>query len=180
MAATIEDVHSAADKLNAEGAKPTYDAIRAILGKASYSIIRDGLKTWAPKAADAGPLDPAPDEVVQSALSFGSRVWDTALAFANRQADERLIQMQSELDHTFGNLQSVIASADQGAVENEQLRSEVESLKAALSKCRSSLTVRDKELIAAKSEVETLRRTIDQFSQSLLNSGRPVLAAVGA
>ena len=88
--------------------------------------------------------------------------------------------MQSELDHTFGNLQSVIASADQGAVENEQLRSEVESLKAALSKCRSSLTVRDKELIAAKSEVETLRRTIDQFSQSLLNSGRPVLAAVGA
>jgi hypothetical protein len=51
------------------------------------------MKTWALKAADAGTLDPAPDEVVQSALSFGSRVWDTALAFANRQADERQTQM---------------------------------------------------------------------------------------
>jgi hypothetical protein len=60
------------------------------------------------------------------------------------------------------------------------LRSDVESLKAAVSKCRNTLIVRDKELIAAKSEVETLRRTIDQFSQSLLNSGRPVPAAASA
>jgi regulator of replication initiation timing len=180
MAVTVDDVHRAADKLNAEGVKPTYDAIRASLGKASYSIIRDGLKTWTAKAADAGPLDPAPEEVVQSALSFGSHVWGTALAFANRQTDERLVQVQAELNHTIGDLQSVITSADQSAVENEQLKVEVESLKATLGKCRNTLAAREKDLIASKSEVETLRRTIDQFSQSLLNSGRSVPASVGA
>jgi hypothetical protein len=173
MAATIADVHAAADKLNAKGLKPTYEAIRAILVKASFSLIRDGLKTWVPEA-DAASLDPAPDEVVQTALSFGSRIWETALSLANKQADEKLIKLQIDFDHVFGDLQSVIATADQSALDNDKMKVENEALKVNLGKCRNTLIVRDKELAAARTEVETLRKTLDQFAQSLLANAHAV------
>ncbi len=180
MAATIDGVHDAAHKMNRDGLKPTYAGIRAIMGKVSYSVIAEGLRTWVPELPNVENPEPTPTDILQSAQSFGTRIWEAALATATKRADEKVIQVQSHLDHTLDNLQSVIATADQASADNEQLKSEAESLKAALSKCRNTLTARDKELIAAKSEIETLRRTIDQFSQSLLNSGRSVPAASGA
>jgi Plasmid replication region DNA-binding N-term len=173
MPATVQDVHDAADQLNGEGLKPTYDAIRARLGKCSFTLIRDGLKSWVPKASEAASLDPAPDEVVQTALLFGSRVWETALAFASKQTDEKLVLLQADLDHVFGDLQSVITTADQAAADNDQMKVENEALKVTLGKFRNTLAVRDKELIAVKAEAETLRRALDQFAQTLLSNVQP-------
>ena len=167
MSVTIEDVHAAADKLNMEGTRPTYVAIRALLGKASFTTIAEGLKTWTPKAAEAGPSEPVPDDIMQSAASFTTRIWDTAIALASQRADEKLIQLRSELDYTAADLQSVVATADASAAENEQLRKEVETLKGSVAKYRTTLSGRDRELAAAKAEAETLRRTVDQFAAAM-------------
>jgi len=168
MAATIDDVHAAADKLNQDGCKPSYASIRALMGKASYSVIAEGLRCWSPKTPDPGPLEPAPPDILESAQAFGSRVWNAAWIVASKRADEKLAEMQAQLDVTRGDMQSMIASADQATSEADQWKAESGRLQATLDKCRNLLAARDKELIAVKAEAQSMRQTIDQFSQALL------------
>lgn len=163
---TIENVHAAADQINARGDKPTYANVRTLLGGGSYSTIAAGLKNWEPKST-VNAAEPAPARVTEAATLFTSRLWNEALALAKEQADRKLVSISTELAEVSANVDVVVSENENLLAEIERLKGEVTRHQASAANWRKTVAARDQDLATARGEVDALRMTVNQISAAI-------------
>ena len=132
-AAAKERVWAEADKLDAEGKKPTYSAIRKALGGGSFSTISDALIERKAKLAArerTAAVEPAPETLAVLLSDFGAQVWALALDVAGKRfvADrEALETVRVELETEKAE---AIEAADETAAELETAKEQIAALEA--------------------------------------------------
>lgn len=95
MALTIEQIHSTADRLNAEGVKPTLAKVRAALGGGSFTTISEAMQSWKREQQEEQELQQVelPSDITERLQSLGAQIWEAASAIAN----DRLITEREAL-----------------------------------------------------------------------------------
>lgn len=164
MALTTEQIHAAADSLDAEGVRPTLAAVRKRLGAGSFTTISEAMSSWrsardAAAAVKAG--EPVPDDVAERGTVLVREVWAAAqAAAATRVAAERdeLAASRAELE---AMRDEAVALADSLTVELDQLRA---TTKAELAGLAEQLAAAQADAETARTEV-TAARTGEQAAQ---------------
>lgn len=154
-----EDIFAAADRLAAEGKRPTLEAVRQITG-GSYSTISPILKEWrAQKEKLETPLEvPMPPEVeavVKSLWAAALKAADARIAAEREALAKARAEMEAERDEAVQiadrmctELEAVKAAA---AKREADLIAEIEALKAEVSRARE-------ETARLQGQIETLRQ----------------------
>lgn len=137
MAITIKDIWAVADSLDAEGIKPTLQAVRKKLGGGSFSTISDAMTEWkAKKAAAIGkPKEPLPAALIERLGEVGAELWTMAMdASHGRLEDERraLAEKHAEME---ARLTEAVELADSLTQDVETLRGQVHELAATKRQC---------------------------------------------
>lgn len=128
MAITTQDVHAAADKLQAEGQQPTLAAVRAALGGGSFTTISEAMKSWkAAQQAAAAPIrEAAPAAITDRMGELAAEVWTIAQGMAN----DRLQSEREALELTRQEMEQAQAEAaelaDQLAADLDAARAQIE------------------------------------------------------
>lgn len=105
-------VHAACDALDAQGKKPTFEAIRELLGKGSFSTISQHLRTWVPKRLDFAP--PLPERLAEAGQDFATEFWREAILCATSQLVlERQVAKQT-LDEAHAAIRVLEAQVEAG------------------------------------------------------------------
>ena len=128
MAITTQDIHAAADKLQAEGQQPTLAAVRAALGGGSFTTISEAMKQWkAAQQQTAAPIrEAAPAAVAERMAEVAAEVWTIAQGMAN----DRLASEREALDATRQEMEQAQKEAaelaDQLAADLDAARAQIE------------------------------------------------------
>jgi chromosome segregation ATPase len=95
MALTIEQIHSTADRLNAEGVKPTLAKVRTALGGGSFTTISEAMQSWKREQQEEQELQQVelPSDITERLQSLGAQIWEAASSIAN----DRLITEREAL-----------------------------------------------------------------------------------
>ncbi len=163
MALTEKDVHDAADELNDSGAAPSYRAVRAKLGRGSFSQIRDWLRTWRPKNRPQSAVMPPPSEVSALALTMSNDLWLVAMTKAEAAAHEQNATTVLAKEKAEADLAAMADTADEFAAENDRLRAENSDLSGRFEQACQWGRERELEAVALKAEVETLRGALREI-----------------
>lgn len=85
---TSEQIHATADRLQAEGTKPTLAAVRQALGGGSFSTISEAMKIWREQAQEEKALSlvKVPAALDERMEQLKKAVWEVA----QQEADHRL------------------------------------------------------------------------------------------
>jgi hypothetical protein len=154
MAITKEQVFEAADRLVAEGQRPTLDAIRQITG-GSYSTISPALNEWkSRRQTSAAPLrEPPPQGVTDRLLELGADVWAVALDLANgRLTVEREALEKARIELEADRVEAV-ELADRLSGEMEEMKFRFVSLREELERTHQERDQARDETIAAREEL---------------------------
>jgi len=151
-AITREGIWEAADELEAEGAKPTLNAVRKKLGGGSFTTISDAMTVWKERQRQRlQPLaEPLPADLTSSINSLAVEIWAVARGAAERALAgerERLAAEQTELREQTAD---AVELADGLAAEVEGLREQAAAATAARDKLAQDL----KQLQDLKQEAE--------------------------
>lgn len=108
MAITTQDIHAAADRLQAEGQQPTLAAVRAALGVGSFTTISEAMKAWKSAQQVAAPIrEAAPAAVTDRMGELAAEVW----AIAQGMANDRLQSEREALDAARSEMERAQAEA---------------------------------------------------------------------
>ncbi|HEV7326656.1 MAG TPA: DNA-binding protein [Bosea sp. (in: a-proteobacteria)] len=107
-------VHAACDALDAQGKKPTFDAIRELLGKGSFSTISQYLRTWVPKRLDFAP--PLPEPLAEAGQEFATEFWRQAILCATSQLVLERQTAKETLDEALAAIRVLEAQVEAGEV----------------------------------------------------------------
>lgn len=137
MAITTKDIWAVANALDAEGFKPTLNAVRKQLGGGSYTTISDAMSEWRTKkaAAAARQMESLPVTMVERCHDLGAELWAMALVAAHaRLEDERraLADRHGEME---ARLAEAVEVADSLTEEVESLRAQAAELASAKQQC---------------------------------------------
>ena len=137
MGISREQVFAAADRLAAEGQKPTLESVRKITG-GSYSTLSPLLREWraAKASADVPASEPVPGTIAARMEDVAAEVWRAALDLANgRLAEEReaLEEARKQLE---AERDEAVELADGLAEEVDRLKSELDAARAELDAAR--------------------------------------------
>jgi hypothetical protein len=105
-------VHAACDALDAEGKKPTFEAIRELLGKGSFTTISQHLRTWVPKRLDFAP--PLPDRLAEAGQDFATEFWREAILCATSQLVLERQTARATLDEAHAAIRALEAQVEAG------------------------------------------------------------------
>ena len=136
---TREKVFAAADQLLQQGAKPTQQSIRDLIGTGSISTINAALNDWWASLADRVARKNEHPELPEPVLTAANQLWDQALAYAHHN----LNQQRAELQQTLGDIKK------QSNEELNNLRQLVDRLQDSNANLRSEL---DEAFRASKAE----------------------------
>jgi len=155
MAVTKEQVFQAADRLAAEGQKPTLESVRKITG-GSYSTISPALNEWkARQAAGSAPLrEPVPQSVQDRLAEVGQEVWAAALDLATARLETEREALQAARDEMEAERAEALGMAD-------KLSAEVERLTAELSQARASAQAQALDLAAVQARASETRADLE-------------------
>ncbi|XDJ36599.1 MAG: DNA-binding protein (plasmid) [Burkholderia sp.] len=137
--ATSEAIWKVADELDAEGVKPTLNAVRKKLGGGSFTTISDAMTEWkAAKQKKAQPaVEPLPAELSTAVAALAGEFWTVA-----RTAAERLLAGERE---RLAAEQTALCEQAAEAVElADTLTVEAEGLREELTKAQGAIAERDK------------------------------------
>ncbi len=170
MAITKEQIHSAADELDAAGKSPTLAEVRKLVGGGSFTTISEAMTEWkARRSAQPSVIrDPAPPAVVEKLTEFGAEVWAAAMELANT----RLATEREALDGARGEMEAARAEAaelaDQLTAELDESKAQVLVLGGANAKLtdeigvlRASVSALTERAATAEARVDELRREIE-------------------
>ena len=151
-AITREGIWEAADELEAQGAKPTLNAVRKKLGGGSFTTISDAMTVWKERQRQRvqPAAEPLPVDLATSVNSLAVEIWVAARGAAERALfaeRERLAAEQTELREQTAD---AVELADGLAAEIEGLREEAASATAARDKLARDMAA----LQALKQEAE--------------------------
>lgn len=165
---TVEMIHAAADTLNGQGQKPTYDAIRALLGSGSYTTISNGLKTWQPRDIETfGELGSPPPGLMERTEAWAREIWTAASNAAEAIANERLADISATLEKSEASCNEFGLLADRQQQKIEMLEGEVRSRDEQLETLREAAEKRSGELAAAKAEVRTWKSALADLTAAI-------------
>ncbi len=121
MALSSEQIHAAADELDAQGVRPTLAAVRKRLGSGSFTTISEGMSTWrTARIGEPARAEPIPEVVAERFEAMARDVWAAAVA----QAEARLAAERETLAVERAELLSVrddaLATADALTVEFDE------------------------------------------------------------
>lgn len=160
MAITTQDIHAAADKLQAKGQQPTLAAVRAALGGGSFTTISEAMKGWKAQQQAAQPIrEAAPAAVVERMGELAAEVWTIAQGMAN----DRLQSEREALEATRQEMEQAQAEAAELA---DQLAADLDAAKAQIENDGKAL-----KLAAAQIETEQKwRREIEYETAQIRNA----------
>lgn len=106
MAITVEQIHEAADKLSAEGIRPTQTTVREALGGGSFTTIGVALKTWREEQQQHEELKRTemPDNIKDEGIVLIAKIWQTADQLAN----DKLVSEREAIAITNGDLRAEV------------------------------------------------------------------------
>jgi chromosome segregation ATPase len=186
---TTESIHAMADKLIAEGKRPTLALLRQELGGGSYTTISEAMKLWREEKARNAitPIAPMPEDVITTINDAAQQIWQTAMTVAENKlqserdalkearlemeiAQNEAIEMADQLDREVSQLKQKLdeASNSQSIVNNENisLKSELSDLKKDLATAHKAMSKLEKESKEANSKmIESLQETANLKGQ---------------
>ncbi|ESR22503.1 DNA-binding protein [Lutibaculum baratangense] len=145
---TEEDIHRARDQLDAQGIRPTYEKVRELLGRVSYSQLTGGMKTWRPKNWSTEDI---PKDITEEHLRSLTSIWAMAQKSLKAAHALEMAELREELatkdaaikdyEEDRQALEATIAQLEVAAQElrdtvaglqsvNDELRGEVKGLRA--------------------------------------------------
>ena len=164
MAITVEQIHETADKLQAQGIKPTQIAVREMLGGGSFSTIADGLRTWRAEQDTTAQLAEVvlPQEIAERSHTLTAQIWETAQQLAN----DRLVKEREILEHKQAIMVDEVeqAQAVVKTLESEQaeLLTQLDQLNAQLVTLKETLELNNVELSSSEQRATALDQRLQQ------------------
>lgn len=131
MALTDDQIHATADKIVAQGERPTLSRVRKALGGGSFSTISEAMQAWREKQTEEHALAEVevPDAIHERVEQLKAAAWEAAVAeserrlSAERQAlDEAQAQAVSEVEEAREAVRTLEEEAAERDSELEALR----------------------------------------------------------
>ena len=170
---TTEQVHAAADELDALGVRPTLAAVRKKLGRGSFSTISDAMSSWRASAAAGlpAPLAPVPEAVSERMGTFAAAVWAAAVAAADEQVAAQREDLAAERAELVATRDQAVAAAGAATAELEQHKTDTAAHLAALSadldQARDGLQQARREAQQHREQSEAARVQVAELSGQL-------------
>lgn len=130
MAISKSEIWAAANALDAEGLRPTLQAVRKKLGSGSFTTISDAMSEWkSTKSADATKSrEPLPTNMAERLSELGAEVWNAAVETAHARLDEERRDFAQKHEQMEARLAEAVGLADNLSQEIESLQSQVTEL----------------------------------------------------
>ena len=165
---TVEDVHRAADIINSGGAKPTYEAIRTMLGSGSFTTIKKALDSWEPNSAEQpGDLGPPPPGLADRAAALAAEIWAMAATVADLLAKEKLADIAARFEKSETNAAELASLADRQQETIDDMTAKLRQRDQDVAAAQALAEKRLNELAAAKAEAKTLRSALSQLTAAV-------------
>lgn len=152
---TTESIHAMADKLIAEGKRPTLALLRQELGGGSYTTISEAMKLWREEKARNAitPIAPMPEDVITTINDAAQQIWQTAMTVAeNKLQSERDALKEARLEMEIAQNEAIEMA--------DQLDGEVSQLKEKFDDATNSQSIVNNENISLKSELSDLKKDL--------------------
>ena len=152
---TTESIHAMADKLIAEGKRPTLALLRQELGGGSYTTISEAMKLWREEKARNAitPIAPMPEDVITTINDAAQQIWQTAMTVAeNKLQSERDALKEARLEMEIVQNEAIEMA--------DQLDREVSQLKQKLDESVNNQSIVTNENISLKSELTNLKKDL--------------------
>lgn len=163
MAITVEQIHEAADKLSAEGVKPTQTTVREALGGGSFTTIGVALKTWREEQQEHEELKRTdmPDDIKDYGIEFIAKIWQRA----DQTANKNLVSEREAIAITNGDLRAEVIDKEKviETLEAEAVQ-RLESLSLANEKADKAINIaegKSEECIRLNSLLTDTRHKLD-------------------
>ncbi|WP_440994700.1 DNA-binding protein [Cysteiniphilum litorale] len=159
---TTESIHAMADKLIAEGKRPTLALLRQELGGGSYTTISEAMKLWREEKARNAitPIAPMPEDVITTINDAAQQIWQTAMTVAeNKLQSERDALKEARLEMEIAQNEAIEMA--------DQLDREVSQLKQKLDDAANSQSIISNENISLKSELTDLKKDLTTTQKAM-------------
>lgn len=187
MAISKQDVFNAAAAIEAQGGKPTLNAIRQALAGGSFSTISEAMAEWrslqkaAVAVGSSVVREPAPEAISNRLNELADDVWEIALQLANRRLQgerEALAQSRNEMalvqqetaelvDALSADLESALNQLKQQTETNATSALEVDSLHRDVATLNDSLRLAHQETQLANVALSEVRQQTEQLAAML-------------
>ena len=167
---TKAEAHAAADRVDADGKKPSATNVRETIGRGSNSTIAEHLKTWRPRDQRL-ELPPVPEALTSTVSALTSDLWHMVRMFASEETARQIAQASADTVEAQAVAAEVGDRADRLACELEsglarvaqleQLVAERDHQAGEYTKCLHQLQIDDARKGA---EIETLRRALRELA----------------
>jgi len=167
---THQEVHAAADRVNAKGLKPNPYNVRKETGHGAYSTIESYLEDWKPRD-QRDELPPIPEGLASDVSSLLGDLWSMALTAATDQFAAQVAKAAAET----AEAQAAAVAAGERA---DSRATEIKEVRLAAAKTEKALKERNKQMEELKAytlhletqvaqkdaQVETLERALRAFA----------------
>jgi len=169
---TVEEIHAAADGLDAQGLRPTLQAVRKALGRGSFTTISDAMSSWRPpQTAVATTDDPVPEVVSERGEAFAQQVWALAMAAAEQRVAAQKEELAAERAELVATRDEAVALADAITAELDEQRAtsaaQVQQLTEQLEQTAASLAAAQEQGEQYRAAAEQAKVTAAELSGKL-------------
>jgi hypothetical protein len=145
---TRAEVHDGADRIDADGRKPSAKAIRDVLGRGSYTTIENHLGTWVPRDQRL-ELPPVPDGLTATVSSLTTDLWHIARTAAQAEASTRISEAVSDVAEAR-------SAARQAGEKADALASELDAARERMAELEEMVAERDRQIDASVQRIRQL------------------------
>jgi len=154
---TREKVFSAADQILQQGAKPTQQSIRDLIGTGSISTINAALNDWWGSLSDRIARKQEHPELPEPVLSAANQLWDQAMAYAHHSLSNQRQELQLALNQ----------AKQQANAELDNMRQLVDRLQDTNASLRSELddafrSEKSEQIRSSSLETQVIRLTVER------------------
>jgi chromosome segregation ATPase len=176
MAVSRETIWAIADAMDADGMRPTLNAIRKKLGAGSFSTIAKAMSEWKERQRTKAQAnaEPLPEELVAASNTLAEEVWIAARAAADRALTGERERMEAEHVELREQASEAAELADSLTEEVERLREQVTAAQAAVVQ-RGELL---RELAALKAENQRAAGLLERRESEALRASQGERAAL--
>lgn len=154
---TREKVFAAADQILQQGAKPTQQSIRDLIGTGSISTINAALNDWWGSLSDRIARKQEHPELPEPVLSAANQLWDQAMAYAHHSLSNQRQELQLALNQ----------AKQQANAELDNMRQLVDRLQDTNASLRSELddafrSEKSEQIRSSSLETQVIRLTVER------------------
>jgi hypothetical protein len=173
---TQAEVHAVADRVDADGKKPSAASVREITGRGSNSTITAHLKSWTPRDQRL-ELPPVPDGLMSTVSALTVDLWHMARTFASGEHAAQIAQATADTAEAQAAAAAVGDQADRLATDLGAALERVAELEKLVAERDQQIGehanyAHQLEIDAARkdTEIETLRRTLREFAPAAVET----------